>query len=203
VSQATLCVFARAPVAGRVKSRLAETLGTGAALAAHVQLVEDTLARLVSIADVATELWLDDVEDAGGRRWARQWQLPLRQQKGGDLGARMHHALQSCLDANAVGMVVGTDCPAIDAGYVQSAARALDSHDVVLGPAQDGGYGLIGARRPVPELFRGIAWGSDAVLAQTLARAAVAGLDVAQLPQIWDVDTALDWRRYLALRQRG
>ena len=201
MSAVTLCIFARAPVAGRVKSRLAAEIGAEAALAAHRALVEGALERLACIDGVASELWLDDPDHEGARRWAQPWGLPLRAQAGGDLGQRMDLALQSCVASGARGIVVGTDCPDIDARYVRDAVDALDSHDAVLGPAADGGYGLVGARRPVPEIFRGILWGSAGVLAATLARAAAAGVSVARLPEIWDVDTAADWRRYLAWRE--
>lgn len=193
-----LCIFARAPVRGRVKTRLAAGIGDGAAFAAHCSLVEGTLARLARIPGVVSELWLDDAGHAGGLEWARRWTLPARQQIGADLGDRMHRALLCCLASGARGLVVGTDCPEIDAGYVQAAVAALEGHDVVLGPAADGGYGLVGVRRPVPEIFGGIPWGSGTVLQDTRAAAARAGASVAELAVIRDVDTAADWRRYQA-----
>ena len=193
-----LCIFARAPVRGRVKSRLAAEIGDDAALAAHVELVEHALARLARIEGLTSELWLDDADDPGARRWANGWSLPVRRQVGADLGERMHHALDACLTAGRTGVLVGTDCPTIDATYVRQAAAALLDHDVVLGPAMDGGYGLVGVARPVPELFRDIAWGSGKVLSETLRRAECAGRTVALLREVWDVDTAKDWRLYRA-----
>jgi hypothetical protein len=198
-----LCIFARAPIPGRVKSRLALEIGAAAALEAHVQLVEDTLQRLARVDGVVNELWLDDTDDVGGRGWAERWGLPLQRQTGDDLGERMHRALLSCLDAGCPGIVVGTDCPAIDAAYVQHAVVGLGRNDLVLGPAADGGYGLVALRRPLPEIFRGIDWGTSRVLAATLDAATAAGVVPLLLPEIWDVDTAGDWRRYLAWRARG
>ncbi len=90
--------------------------------------------------------------------------------------------------------LIGSDCPGVDAGLVSRARAALAEHDLVLGPAHDGGYHLIGLRAPVPQLFRGIAWSTDAVLGRTLARAQQLGLSVVHLPGLRDVDTASDAR---------
>ncbi|MFU8815752.1 MAG: TIGR04282 family arsenosugar biosynthesis glycosyltransferase [Pseudomonadales bacterium] len=195
-----LCIFARVPRRGRVKTRLAAKLGEDAALAAHVALVEDTLQRLGRISEAQSELWLDDEPDATCRRWAERFELPIRRQAHGDLGARMHGALLTSLAVAPSAMVVGTDCPLIDGAYVAAAVAALSAAEVVLGPAADGGYGLVAARRPVPQLFSGIPWGSAVVLEATLAAAQRAGIEVALLPEIWDVDTPADWQRYLRLR---
>lgn len=202
MTTATLCIFARAPVHGRVKSRLAAEIGADAALAAHVELVEDTLARVADVDGVQSELWLDDIDHPVARAWAERWHLPLRRQASGDLGARMHRAIACCVEAGALGIVIGTDCPAIDAGYVRQAVAALAVHDVVLAPAADGGYGLVGARCPVPAIFQQIAWGTGSVLTGTLAAAAAARHSVALLGEIEDVDTAADWNRYLRSRAR-
>jgi uncharacterized protein len=198
-----LCIFARVPIHGRVKTRLAATLGAGAALAAHVALVEDTLQRLGRLAGVVTELWLDDVPDTLSRSWASRFGLEIRRQRGDDLGDRMHEALLDGMAAAGRAVVVGTDCPLIDAGYAAAAFAALESADVVLGPAEDGGYGLVGLRRPAPELFRDMPWGLSVVLQATLQAAAAAGLSVERLPETWDVDTADAWLRYQRLRGRA
>jgi glycosyltransferase A (GT-A) superfamily protein (DUF2064 family) len=113
----------------------------------------------------------------------------------------MYHSLAQMLLANvSVAVLVGTDCPDIDRRYVQQAFRALQRNDVVFGPAEDGGYGLVGicqSAMPVAvTLFQDISWGSSTVLAQSLERAAEAQLSVVQLPVIWDVDEVADWRRY-------
>lgn len=201
MSDCVLCIFARAPVPGRVKTRLADSIGPEAACRAHVDLVENTLSRLSAVPGLVTELWVDDAADPAAGGWARRWGLPLRAQGPGDLGARMHRALLSCLAEASSGIVVGTDCPDIDAGCVHTAAGSLADHDLVVVPAVDGGYGLIGLRGPAPDLFRDIPWGSGQVLEATLDAAARAGLSVARLAEIHDVDTVEDWQRYLAGRQ--
>jgi hypothetical protein len=203
---AVLCVFARAPALGRVKRRLARSLGPEAALSAHQRLVEDTLGRLAVVPGVVTELWIAGACNEVVSQWAARWALAVQLQRGADLGERMAHALRSGLERRAFALVVGADCPEIDGAYVRAAVRAAAAADLVLGPAEDGGYGLIGVgargARGLDELFRDVPWGTDAVLEATLARARAQGLATHLLPVIWDVDEASDWRRYLALRGR-
>jgi len=196
-----LCIFTRVPVLGRVKSRLAAELGESAALRAHETLVEDTLRRLAAVPGVHSELWVDDLPNARVADWCREWRLALRHQQGGDLGARMHGALAECLASDAWGIVVGTDCPPLDVAYVRRALQALALHDVVFGPAEDGGFGLVGLSKPAPGLFDGVAWGGSEALGGTLANALRLRLRVCLLPAIWDVDEVDDWRRWE--QQRG
>lgn len=145
-----------------------------------------------------TTLWIAG-QLALAEPWAQRWRLPLALQVGADLGARMAHAIAaSQADADRV-LVVGTDCPLLDAQYVAAALTALDDNEVVLGPAEDGGYVLIGMRQLHPQLFTNVTWGTAAVCAQTLAAAQRLDLQVAQLPTLWDVDTLEDWQRYQAL----
>lgn len=197
---ARLCIFARAPVLGGVKSRLAASIGEQAALDVYLRLTEDTLSRLSAVPAVRTELWLDGPANSVVAQWCRRWRLPLREQDGEDLGVRMYDAMMDSLAAELRGIIVGTDCPSVDAAYVARAAAALRHHDLVLGPAEDGGFGLVGLARAAPGLFAGVAWGGSAVLSRTLANAIAAGLRVCLLPQIWDVDTVDDWRRWTALQ---
>jgi glycosyltransferase A (GT-A) superfamily protein (DUF2064 family) len=114
----------------------------------------------------------------------------------------MANALALCCAEGGHGVVVGTDCPPVDATYVRRAAEALTDTDVVLGPALDGGYGLVATRQSMPQIFRDVPWGTDAVLRATLAQAARAGFSVRVLDSIWDVDSASDWNRYLQHRKR-
>lgn len=198
-----LCIFTRAPVEGEVKRRLADRIGAAAALRAHETLVEDTLRRLGAVAGLVSELWLAGPDGPAVQRWVNAHGVVLRRQQGEDLGARMAHALSSAVSRAAV-IVVGTDCPDIDSRYVHQAVAGLRDADVVLGPAEDGGYGLIGVtadiRPRLGVLFRDVPWGSAQVLTVTLQRCHDAGLHVTLLPTIWDVDTELDWHRYLAER---
>jgi rSAM/selenodomain-associated transferase 1 len=122
-----------------------------------------------------------------------------REQAGDNLGERLSRAFDELLggpDDRAV--AIGADCPELEAGVIREAFVALEACDLVLGPASDGGYFLIGLRRPVPALFEDIAWGSDRVLEQTLERAKGAGLKTALLGGLADLDTPDDLVRFLA-----
>jgi rSAM/selenodomain-associated transferase 1 len=195
-----LCIFARAPKLGAVKRRLAAEIGAAAALQAYRELAVDTLQRLASPDPARAELWLAGPVTAEVRGWLRRWRLPLRFQQGADLGERMANALAVCHAEGCPGLVVGTDCPPVDAAYVRQAVRALQDHDVVLGPAEDGGYALVGTRFPTPEIFRDVPWGSSRVLDVTLQRCAEAQLRVTRLKTVWDVDTAADLARFRATK---
>jgi rSAM/selenodomain-associated transferase 1 len=117
--------------------------------------------------------------------------VPARQTEG-DLGARMLAALQA---AQGPTLIVGSDCPALKPAHLRSAAEALGRADVVLIPAEDGGYVLIGARTPQPDLFSGIAWGTSVVLAETRARIASHQLRAIEFAPLWDVDDENDLAR--------
>ena len=120
--------------------------------------------------------------------------VALKRQPNGDLGARMLAAFHG-----APTLIIGTDCPALTAAHLRDAARALETHDVVLIPAEDGGYVLIGARRAHAGLFTDMAWGVSTVLAETRQRIAALGLSATELSPLWDVDTEDD----LARMERG
>lgn len=201
MSDMELAVFARAPRAGQVKTRLVPLLGESGALQAHRELVAGTLARVASIPDIS--LWVSAIDDEV-RQWAEDVGGALALQHGDDLGARMLHCLRSCLDRGRTRVcLMGTDCPEIDAEYVNSAFVALAQAQVVIAPAEDGGYGLIGVRsdayEKLPALFDEVPWSTDSVAAVTLKRAESVGLHIVSLPQIWDVDRPEDWHRYKAM----
>lgn len=192
---AHLLVFARVPVLGQVKSRLAAEIGAPAALAAYRELLDVTRAAAMG-AGVPGTAWLAGPEAAVA---AWEWpELAVRAQPPGDLGQRMAAAFAAAFAAGAGRVVViGTDCPGLRAGHLTRAFALLTDHDVVLGPAADGGYYLLGLRQPQPVLFQHKAWSTASVLADTLADARRLGLRVARLPTLRDVDTAADlaaWR---------
>lgn len=196
-----LCLFARAPRKGQVKRRLAAALGSARALAAHEELLKGAIDRCFSgAADGRTqrELWLTELEALPD--WltgpAEAGCYELCAQGSGDLGERMWDVLCRGLRSSRCCVLFGSDCPDIDSTYLTAAFDALDQADVVIGPAEDGGYGLIGLSRPLPELFLDMQWGDPGVLARTLQRAADADATVVCLPEIYDVDLIDDWRRY-------
>lgn len=194
-----LLVFARVPALGRVKSRLAAGVGEPAALAAYHELLAITRTAIVEAGMPAT-IWLADA--AGPEPTATETQewagLAACCQPPGDLGERMTAAFAAAFAAGASRVaIIGTDCPGLRASHLRQAFALLEEHDVVLGPATDGGYYLLGMRQPQPELFRNKTWSTASVLADTLADAQRLGHSVALLPELRDVDTADDlaaWR---------
>lgn len=194
----TVAIFARAPVLGRVKTRLAARMGDVGALAAHQELFARTVRRLRGVgATTALEAWFDEMP---GEPLAID--LPMVQQSAGDLGAKMAAAIETITQRGHAAVIVGSDCPLLDAAYVRSALVSLSSCDVVIGPAEDGGYVLVAMRRPVPNLFVDVRWGTGRVMADTMARARAERVSVRCLNALWDVDEPADWRRYEALRAR-
>lgn len=198
-----LVVFAKAPVPGTVKTRLARTVGAARATRVYCDLLATTLAhahlawRTGKVSRI--ELWgAPDCEHPLLRGIAGAFGASRYRQEGEDLGERMRHALADALRRAPAVLVIGTDCPVLDPARIGAAAAALDTHDAVLVPAEDGGYVLVGARTPVP--FDGVRWSTPHALADTLATFARAGLRHALLPAAWDVDTVEDLARFDALR---
>ena len=191
-----LVVFLKAPRPGSVKTRLAETLGADAACAAYRQLVEHLLANLVPLP--AVELCFTPADASVEiNPWLRtDWSACP--QSEGDLGERLHAAFTEHFLSEAERIVIiGSDCPDVTVTDIEDAWLALAGHDVVLGPALDGGYWLIGLRDPQPGLFTAMPWSTDAVFGETVRRARESGLRVATLRELADVDTAADWERWV------
>jgi uncharacterized protein len=201
LSRTQLIVFVRAPRPGFVKTRLAAGLGADAACAAYRALVDHLLPKLeLRTLKVELRFTPDDAADELAP-WLRPgWQL--RPQGEGDLGARLERAVAESLAAGfSRCLIIGTDCPYLTATDLNEAETALATHDVVLGPAVDGGYWLIGLRTTSEGLFRDIPWSTGEVLAATLKLAQAAGLKVHLLRTLEDIDTAADWARYQQGRQ--
>ena len=193
-------VFTKAAQPGVSKTRLIPALGADEAAAAHEVLVLRTLdmTRDLGVAgeDYQVSLW-GAVPHPALDLWSDQFALPLHLQAAGDLGQKMLHGLASALDAGAdQAVLIGSDCPAMTAEYIRQACAALRASDLVLGPAEDGGYVLIGCKQVYAELFANIPWGSDKVLARTLEQAEQLELSVTLLATLWDVDRPEDWARF-------
>jgi rSAM/selenodomain-associated transferase 1 len=196
-----IIVFAKAPVPGQAKTRLIPRLGEWRAARLHRRLILHTLNTALGARCGAVELH-------GTRRhgFFKNLKVPFRLQRGGDLGERMFHALAR---APKPAILIGTDCPVLTAADLQRAARWLrGGADVVLAPAEDGGYALIGARRVSPLLFQGIAWSSEQVYDQTVKRLERTGLRSRILRRVWDVDRPEDleglrWLRLASAARRG
>lgn len=198
-----IAVFAKFPEPGRVKTRLIPGLGADGAAALHDQMVRHTLDRVGELClarEVEARVFSAGVEPA---RFADHFKvhIPCVPQTDADLGTRMHTAFQHMLRDASSAIIIGTDCPDISQGLLGMAFDAMKCSDLVLGPAADGGYYLIGLRRPVPALFENMEWSTASVLSETLARAATLGLRVRTLPTLSDVDDPDDvaaWDRVRA-----
>lgn len=199
-----LIQFAKWPELGRVKTRLIPTLGEQGALAAHQRLTLAVLDNLLATG-LPVEFWWDrpltapPVEAASVLDKILEAGVVQRFQEGPGLGARMQYALASGLEQYQKVLIIGSDCPAVEAGYVAEAVAALDQADVVMGPSDDGGYVLIGARRTTTGMLDSIAWGSPQVLEQTCGRLREEDLSHHLLEPRWDVDEAEDWERFIRL----
>lgn len=198
-SDAHLLVFARVPALGLVKTRLAAGVGAPAALEIYHELLGITRAAIAESGVPAT-IWLAGTAGpAPTEQESTEWPgLAACCQPAGDLGARMTAAFDDAFAAGAGRVaIIGTDCPGLRASHLTQALARLETADLVLGPATDGGYYLLGLRQPHPALFQQKAWSTDSVLRDTLADARRLGLRVALLPELRDVDNADDlavWR---------
>jgi len=192
----SLAVFARAPVVGRVKTRLAREIGAREAAALYQRLGRRVVAASVG-PGYRTIVWFTP---STARTAVRVWLEGLgvsdfRAQTDGGLGTRLVHAFGRLFgEGDGAVVVIGTDCPGVDRRRVAAAFAALRSYDVVLGPARDGGYYLVGLRAPEPALFRAIPWSTHDVTRATRARAGALGLSCRLLAPLRDVDTAGDAR---------
>ncbi len=195
---AKILVFAKAPVEGKVKTRLASSIGDEAALRFHVQMLERTLAMACRYKLAKVELHVSgNTEHPLIQSLARQYDILVRTQTGSDLGEKMHHALEGALHSSRYCVLIGTDCPAMNVDYLANALTALvRGQDAVLGPAEDGGYVLIGARRLDRDWFSDIAWGSRHVLEQCRQKIKAGGARLEELQTLWDVDRIADFQRW-------
>jgi uncharacterized protein len=197
-------VFTRLPQPGSSKTRLIPALGPTAAADLQRQMTEHLMTRLRRAAelDVAQPIiWYAGDDAAAMRRWlGEEW--AYRQQVGSDLGQRLQRAFQEVFATGAAAaLVIGCDVPGIDLDHLVDARRQLDTHDVVMGPALDGGYYLLGLCQSTPELFIDMPWGGTEVAALTRTRCRQRGLSLAELPPLADVDRPEDLPVWEAARR--
>ena len=193
-SPVSIAILAKAPIPGLVKTRLIPTIGAHAAAVLQERLTERAIATSLA-ADVGpVTLWCSpDATHSTFLKLVMQQRIILKRQPEGDLGARMLAATSA---GNGPVLVIGTDCPALTELHLRGAANVLrEGNDVIIIPAEDGGYVLIGTRTPQPAIFAGIAWGTNTVLAETRARIIEQRLVLIEQPPLWDVDTEADLAR--------
>jgi len=186
----------RLPKAGFTKTRLIPALGAEGAALFHDRLARHAIGRASAYcleSGSNLTIRIADGTPLEAKQWLGDESLDCREQSRGNLGERMSKAMQEAFAEDAEGiLIVGTDCPLIDATTYRNATAILSKHDLVLGPALDGGYYLIGLQKPVASLFENISWGSSEVLVQTLAIAKREGLKVELLDPLPDVDLPED-----------
>lgn len=196
-----LIVFAKAPVPGTVKTRLSPAVDGETAALLHTALVERALDTANRSELAAIELCCaPDSRHGFFETCAEDFDVALTEQGEGNLGERMLRTLARALVSHSTAIIIGADCPALTPEHITGAARTLSAHDVVLTPAEDGGYVLIGARRVDEKMFDGIEWGSDKVLAQQCRNLDQSGFTWHQMPTLWDVDRPEDLPRLKALK---
>lgn len=194
-----LIIFAKAPIPGQVKTRLCPPLTPDEAATLHGSFVLDTLERTkaavgklkvpmdryLACAPSSTHVFFKIMEERQG--------VKLVDQVGGDLGTRMHETVKTMFARGyRQTVIIGTDVPTLPLDHFKQALTSLEHHDLVLGPALDGGYYLMGIKKAVPELFSDIPWSTDQVLKLTQEKAIRLGLKAALIQPWHDVDTLAD-----------
>ncbi|MEO6850935.1 MAG: TIGR04282 family arsenosugar biosynthesis glycosyltransferase [Mucilaginibacter sp.] len=193
MSNDTLLIFARNPVYGKVKTRLAATIGNDKALQIYRQLLEHTAAVTQPINADRVVYYSDFIADNDA--WDNNYSKAM--QRGIDLGERMSNASKDKLETGAKkAIIIGTDCYELDTEIIANAFTQLSNYDIVIGPALDGGYYLLGMNSHYPKLFNDITWSTDTVLKETIARCAELGLRHFLLPVLSDIDDENDLLNY-------
>jgi len=202
VNKKVLLVFAKAPIAGHAKTRLIPKLGPQGAADLHEQLLNHTLNNVIDADSWDTQLWCaTDPEQTFFKQCAERYNIPLFQQQGADLGERMYHALAIVLSNYKSAVLIGTDCPLLDQEKIAAVFEDLTDDSLVITPAEDGGYVLIGASRIEKEIFAKVDWGTSNVMSQTLRNIKQINCDAKLHPQLWDVDLPEDLVRLYAIAE--
>lgn len=186
-------IFAKAAIAGAVKTRLARDLGDVAALKIHRRMCEHVVEQACAAGADAVEIWAAlDAADP----FLHGFGLHVHEQQGRELGTRLDFAIRHGLARHARVVIVGADVYSLHAAYLQQALKALQNCEIVIGPALDGGYVLVGASRSLPVVFDDIPWGTGEVMGATLERLLSSMISFELLPERWDIDTLEDIQRH-------
>jgi len=185
-----LLIFIKNPEPGKVKTRLAATVGPEKAYQIYLKLLSLTIDTAMEV-DADRQVWYSSYIDSEDS--ISEPDFKKRKQVGKNLGARMLHAFKSGFKEGYDNIVIiGSDCPDVNPVLLEQAFNELSEYDLVIGPSADGGYYLLGMNKLQPELFRDIDWSTERVLKQTLEKAKSISLSVASLPELNDIDTIED-----------
>ncbi len=191
-----VAVFAKAPVPGGVKTRLAASVGEERAASLHERLAIHAIGTAIASGVGPVELWCaPDTDHPFFSRCEREQGVELHAQVGANLGVRMENAFARAFAAHRALVLIGADCPALAPRHLAEAASAVAAGEAAVSPAEDGGYVLVALARPVPHLFEDIAWGGEGVMAATRERLAASGMPWRELETLWDVDRPEDLQR--------
>lgn len=179
--------LAKAPIAGKVKTRLISALGEQGACELHMRMVKSLYERFSPCFEFQYELWVSEQHEF----FESLGELMPRVQKIGDLGEKLSHIVQQAKQGQ-ITILIGSDCVEIESDSISAMVEELNWADIVFIPALDGGYVALGMKQSYPELFEDITWGSDKVLKQSLEKAESLGLVVSVLPPMRDVDRPED-----------
>ncbi len=194
-----LIVFMKTPRPGKCKTRLIPFLSAEQACEFYQALVINCFEKIKTLRDFNIALYIyPDMHHPFIEKLKQNYPVSLHKQSGNNLGERMYHAMQTSLKHYQQCVLIGTDCPSLDADYINKAFKALDHYDMVFGPAEDGGYVLTGASRIDSKLFNNIAWGTNTVLQSSLKNNSAAQYRTHLLQSLWDIDTPEDYTRYQA-----
>lgn len=197
-----ILIFSKAPLAGRVKSRLAPAIGHENAAVIHSYLTERVIEMAVGAKCAPVEVWCaPDCGHSFFQACGRKYDVKLRSQQGNDLGERMCQAFQSSLEQCESVVIIGSDLPALVGGDLLDAFEQLNNRgmECVFSPTEDGGYGLIGSRHAEQRVFTNIAWGTSRVMVQTRERLQQLNWRWHELSTLWDVDIPTDLLRLAEL----
>lgn len=197
ITNKQLIIFIKAPVPGQCKTRLIPYLDAELACEFYKELVNTCFKNITPLSNVDIAIYTTpDINNNFIQNLANTHPASLHIQQGNDLGERMHDAIHTSLKNHDKCVLIGTDCPVLDKPYIDNAFKALDQHDMVLGPAKDGGYVLIGATKINTRLFDNINWGTRLVLEQSLKNNETAGYSTHLLNTLWDIDEPEDYIKY-------
>ena len=199
MSKGALLVFTRAPVPGQTKTRLIPLLGAQGATEFHQTVLQLTLGKAKASIFETVEIWCrPDINHPFLQQCSLNFSSTLQIQHGNDLGEKMNHAMNDALIINNFVVLIGSDCPTITTDILNQSYQALSNgKDTVLGPSSDGGYYLIGLKKPNPDIFQDISWGKSDVADKTRCILNRQGLDFVELEELADIDTPDAYQKYI------